>query len=88
MKEVTYYLADNCGNILLMKRVRDPETGIYSGFIWNGNKYWVEAWDLCYEYFFGYESAILTDAEGAKKYMIEEGATVEEANKFINEDME
>ncbi len=89
MKEVTYYLADNCGNILLMKRVRDPEKGIFTGYIWNRvEKKWIEAWDLCCDYFYGYESATVTDAEGAKKSMMEKGATEEEAAKFIKKDME
>ncbi len=88
MKELTYYLADNCGNIILMKRVRDPKKGVFTGFIWNGaKKKWIEAWDLCCDYFYGYEPAKETDAEGAKKYMIESGATEEEAAGYVKKDI-
>ena len=85
MREVTYYLADNCGNIILMKRVRDPKKGIFTGYIWNPHK-WVEAWELCCDYFYGYEPAKVTDEEGAKAYMVEAGVTEEQAEEFLKED--
>lgn len=89
MREVTYYLADNCGNIILMKRVRDPKKGIFTGYIWGRvKKKWVEAWELCCDYFYGYEPAKVTDEEGAKKYMIETGTPEEEAAEFIKKDKE
>ena len=47
MREVTYYYTDDCGLDLLMKKVRDPEKGIFSGFIWKvDEKVWNEKWEL------------------------------------------
>lgn len=51
-REVTYYYTDDCGLDLLMKKVRDPEKGIFSGFIWKADeKVWNEKWELTCGYF-------------------------------------
>jgi len=89
MEEVTYYLGGSSEDILLMKQVRDPQKDNILGFIWNINKKeWVRAWMLDDEYFFGYESAKVIDVEEAKKYMIKEGATDEEAAELIKKDID
>ena len=52
MREVTYYYTDDCGLDILMKKVRDPKKGIFSGFIWKvDEKEWNEKWKLTCGYF-------------------------------------
>ena len=89
MREVTYYYTDDCGLDILMKKVRDPVKGIFTGFIWKiDDKVWNEKWELTCGYFYGFEPAGVISAEAAKAYMVRYGAAGEEAEEFIRKDTE
>lgn len=89
MREVTYYYTDDCGLDILMKKVRDPKKGIFSGFIWKvDEKVWNEKWELTCGYFYGFEPARVISEEEAKAYMIGHGAAEEEAEEIVRRDIE
>ena len=89
MREVTYYYTDDCGLDLLMKQVRDPKKGIYTGFIWKGDeKVWNEKWELTCGYFYGFEPARVISEEEAKAYMVKHGAAEEVAEEIVRRDIE
>ena len=82
MREVTYYYTDDCRLDILMKIVRDPEKGIFTGFIHKvDEKIWNEKWELTCEYFNGFKPARVISEEEAKAYMVRRGAAEEESEE-------
>lgn len=85
---VLYFYQNDCGVESLMKWLRDPEEGIYTGYIWNSvKKQWVENWELCCGAFYGFEPSKRINKQEAQKYMVAHGATEQEASKQIAEDL-
>ena len=67
MREVWYRVATDLTNVL-MKKVRDPEEGIYTAYIWNSVRQdWVEAWEICCGYFVGFEPSFPVTEEEAEE---------------------
>lgn len=74
---------------MLMKRVRDSEKGILTGFIFNViEKRWIENWERTCGYFLGIEPAKGINADKAKAYMVRYGAAEDEAEEIIRKDIE
>lgn len=42
MREVTYFYTDECWLDMVMKKVRDQEKGVFTGFIWKVDE---EVWN-------------------------------------------
>ena len=85
--EVTYYYSDDCGVDLLLKKVRNPKKGIFTGYIWGCvDKKWNENWERASEYFYEAPSEVV-DAKFAKEYMVRYGATAAEADAALKKDI-
>ena len=85
---VRYFYSDDCGIPALMKWLRDPEEEVMTGYIWYWKeKKWVEDWSLTCGYFYGFEPAKEVTAQEAIEILVEFGASKEEAQKQIAEDL-
>ncbi len=82
MREIVYYHGTEDGSDLLVRKVRDPDEGIYTGYIWNpGKQEWVEGWEETYGFFTGeWRAAELTEDE-LKKHMKRQRAEYLNENK-------
>ena len=85
--EVSYFYSNDCNIDALMKFVKDPDEGIFTGYFWWGEDFgWKEDWENTSGYFYGFEPATKISDKDAEEILVRKGMDRKKAKDIIEAD--
>ena len=85
--QVSYYYSNDCSIDALMKWVKDPDEGIFTGYFWWGEEDgWKEDWENTSGFFYGFEPAEKISDKEAEDIMVRKGMDRKKAKAQIEAD--